>query len=106
MPGELLRLRATVTNTGTALWRPSTDQVGPVRLGLAWVRTDGTLDYVPRQMLPPVNAFGFLPTEYCELVLEVNAPVTEGMHRLRLQLVAEMVCWFGNTAEVTVEVQV
>ena len=103
--GSVVQIRAEVKNTGTALWRPSDDQSGPVRLGPGWVTATGDLNYVPRQVLPMTHHYGMLPGESCVVPVSVDAPSEPGRHTLRLQLVAEGVAWFGNSSEVTVEVE-
>jgi SAM-dependent methyltransferase len=102
--GSALKIWSRVRNTGTSLWRPSDDQSGPVRLGPVWISPVNDIYYPPRQMLPMKNAFGMLPGESCDLVVSVEVPSTPGRYILRLQLVAEVVAWFGNAPELIVDV--
>lgn len=102
--GETLRIGIVAENTGQALWRPSSYQCGPVRLGAAWINEDDSLSYLPRVMLPSRNDYGILPGESVETALTVAAPLKPGRHRLQLQLVSELVAWFGLCAQVVIDV--
>lgn len=104
-PGEELRIRVVAVNTGRALWRPSSWQAGPVRLGAAWVGEDGTLDYLPRVMLPSPETYGVLPAQSVEATVTLAAPAEPGRRRLRLQLVSEMVAWFGAATDLVLDVR-
>ena len=103
--GEPLRIVVNAANTGSALWRPSSYQAGPVRLGAAWVGLDGTLAYLPRTMLPSPSTYGILPGQSVETAVVLSAPASPGHYRLRLQLVSELVAWFGQAVEIRLDVR-
>lgn len=95
-------LGATVTNTGDTLWRSGdVADYGTTRLGIQRLAPDGTVlerDWHRVAMPGEVEPGG-------SVELTTTLPVlAAGRHRLRLDLVAEAVRWFGDHGSPTVEV--
>ena len=104
-PGQSVAFDVVATNTGTALWRPSDWFIGPVRLGPKFVEKAGVDRYAPRWMTPPsLPRRGVLPGERVRFSGEITLPAKPGSHELVLQLVSEMVAWFGGALTVPVVV--
>lgn len=97
-PGRGRRMTASIKNTGTAVWLPSTRRVGAVRLGCHLLAADGQcLDYeFYRADLTPGRHRPIPPDEAIEIEFEVPAP-PPGDYLLEFDLVSEYVCWFVDT---------
>ncbi len=104
-PGQSFAVEVVATNDGTALWRPSDWFIGPVRLGPKFAAPNGSETYPPRWMMPPLPRHGVLPGEQVRFTGHVTLPSARGTYQLVLQLVSEMVAWFGETRTIEVVVR-
>ncbi|MGQ0776360.1 MAG: class I SAM-dependent methyltransferase [Pseudonocardiales bacterium] len=98
-PGQQVTVRAAVTNTSPHCWPVD----HPLRLGNHWladaemvVQDDGRTD------LP----HGIEPGESVQLDLAITAPGQEGRFELELDLVHELVTWWGDVGSRTTRVPV
>jgi ubiquinone/menaquinone biosynthesis C-methylase UbiE len=108
--GEPFRARATIRNTGTAIWLPRSAGAGAVCLGCKLFTRQGELieiDY-GRYLLTPGDGTPVLPEQALALDFEVPSP-PRGHYLLAFDLVSEGVCWFevngSEVAWVPVEVE-
>jgi SAM-dependent methyltransferase len=102
-PGQPLRIKAVVKNTGTNVWLPTTARVGAVHFGLHLFDARGillNLDYF-RHDLTPGEGREILPGETVEFTCEVPTPAA-GKYSLQCDLVSEAVCWFEHNGAATV----
>jgi SAM-dependent methyltransferase len=102
-PGETATVVARVTNTSGEDWPAGTR----LALGNHWLSDGGdllVLDDGRSRVVDQVAA-----GDAVRLELQVTAPQRPGDHRLALDLVEELICWFGDrgseTAELPVRVQ-
>jgi hypothetical protein len=82
----------TATNTGNTIWIPGTGR-GCVRLGIQLLGADRTLqalDYARAELSGRVA-----PGESVEIPLDITLP-DAAAHVLKLDLVDEDICWFGE----------
>jgi Methyltransferase domain len=103
--GGTVRGTATVRNTGTSVWLPSSTPLGGVKLGVHLYDEGGLLvdrDYA-RANLPGDRVLG--PGETVTVELAVPAP-DPGRWQLGFDLVSEGVCWFEVNGAETVTVPV
>jgi hypothetical protein len=103
-PGETRDISFTVANTGRSLWRNSDWFVGPVRVGLSILSATGELSYQPRWLLPRGSRRGVLPGETVRVSGQIMAPELPGSYTASVQLVAEMVGWFGDVMTIDLTV--
>ncbi len=108
--GTELVARATLTNTGTALWRTQADAVGSVHLGCHLYDEAGKLRAVDHARAPLEGATGGRPVPPGESVsLEAFVPAPPpGRHVLGFDLVSAGVCWFApdKSSEVKIPVEI
>jgi 2-polyprenyl-3-methyl-5-hydroxy-6-metoxy-1,4-benzoquinol methylase/glycosyltransferase involved in cell wall biosynthesis len=92
-PGAPLKLTLTVENTGEALWL-----VGPAELKgsvmLAVKIMDGSGDVVFESHGTPPIGRALARGEAARLMLEIKAPMLRGRYTIKLDMVAQHVCWF------------
>jgi 2-polyprenyl-3-methyl-5-hydroxy-6-metoxy-1,4-benzoquinol methylase/glycosyltransferase involved in cell wall biosynthesis len=92
-PGSSLKLALTVENTGEALWL-----FGPAELKgsvmLAVKIMDGSGDVVFESHGTPPLGRALARGEATRLTLEIKAPLLRGSYILKLDMVAQHVCWF------------
>jgi SAM-dependent methyltransferase len=94
-PGETLTLDLDLTNEGDTLWLTGqTVRAGVVMPGVRVFDEAGTLvsEFHGEPLLPRAVA----PGETVRLKIEYAAPRRAGSYTLRLDLVAQHVCWFGH----------
>jgi hypothetical protein len=92
--GDSFTLAATVVNTGNTRWLARTDESRrwQVRLGIALLAADGTMcdmDFGRIDLPHDIE-----PGETVRLKGHLQAPQTTGSFQLKIDLVAEGVCWF------------
>ncbi|HEY3024872.1 MAG TPA: glycosyltransferase [Pyrinomonadaceae bacterium] len=105
--GKPLRLEASVRNTGSNVWLPTTARVGAVHFGIHLFDTKGILldlDYY-RHNLTPDDGREILPGETVEFKADVPMPAA-GKYTLQCDLVSEAVCWFEHNGSPTVRIKV
>jgi hypothetical protein len=92
-----------VTNRGDAVWAWGDGHGPPIRVGHAWRAPDGhpAEDAGGRSLLP--RSLG--PGESTVVPVLAVAPRAPGRYELELDLVHELVRWFGQPATVLVEVR-
>lgn len=94
-PGAPLPLRLRLRNQGDSVWLAGApSERGVVSLGAHLVDASGRTLAQDYARLPLPRAVA--PGEHVELAAELAAPPEAGRHRLRLDLVAEGVCWFEH----------
>jgi hypothetical protein len=101
--GGTVRGTATVRNTGTSVWLPSSTPLGGVKLGVHLYDEGGVLvdrDYA-RADLPGDRIT--TPGDEVTIALSIPAPAS-GRWQLGFDLVAEGVCWFEVNGAETVTV--
>lgn len=94
--GAAARIVVSVENTGSYIWpdlQLANGAAGAVRLGHRWIGPGGTeVEGPARTDLP----WPLRPGESILLPIVVTAPELPGEYRLQLDLVHEMVSWFGS----------
>ena len=92
-PGEMNTATLRVENIGDTLWLTgSAERAGSVMLGLKLFDEAGEL--VREQHGEPPLPRALAPGERAELPLRWQAPYARGLYTLKLDLVAQSVCWF------------
>jgi ubiquinone/menaquinone biosynthesis C-methylase UbiE len=102
--GEALRVRATVTNRGRAVWLPSGQSNGAVSLGCHLYDAGGALldlEYHREALSTRPMARGESVTVTFEL-----PPLAAGVYFLEFDCVAEPVAWFARVGSETVRMRV
>ena len=95
-PGSTLKLSLKVENTGDALWLTGpTELKGSVMLGIKVLDGDGRVVFESHGTPPLPRALA--PGEAASLALEIKAPSRAGAYALKLDLVAQHVCWFEQS---------
>jgi SAM-dependent methyltransferase len=95
-------VRVALTNASPVAWPHDIPAGRHISVANHWLREDGTT-LVPddgRSRLPHTIA----PGESVEVSLNVIAPATAGRYLLEIDLVQEMVCWFGQKGSPTARV--
>ena len=91
--GALLKGTLLVENTGDTLWLVgAAERVGSVMLGISLSDDSGTL-VMERHGTPPLPR-ALAPGESARLPIELSAPWVPGLYTLKLDMVAQHVCWF------------
>jgi 2-polyprenyl-3-methyl-5-hydroxy-6-metoxy-1,4-benzoquinol methylase len=92
-PGALLKLSLSVENTGETVWLtgPATLR-GAVTLGLKVTDTSGDVVFESHGVPPLPRALA--KGESSNLALELHAPPKPGTYKLKIDLIAQHVCWF------------
>jgi 2-polyprenyl-3-methyl-5-hydroxy-6-metoxy-1,4-benzoquinol methylase/glycosyltransferase involved in cell wall biosynthesis len=92
-PGALTKATLQVENTGDTLWLVgSAERAGSVMLGAKLTDERGAVVW-ERHGTPPLPR-SLAPGEAVGLRFEMNAPRAPGLYTLKLDLVAQHVCWF------------
>jgi 2-polyprenyl-3-methyl-5-hydroxy-6-metoxy-1,4-benzoquinol methylase len=94
--GEPIRFTTVVTNSGSAIWRPSADVRGGVSLGTHLYDASGALvnfDFHTQPLATPPREIAPGETVRCAVSLP---PLTKGHYRLELDCVASHVTWFAQ----------
>ncbi|HEX8137888.1 MAG TPA: methyltransferase domain-containing protein [Pyrinomonadaceae bacterium] len=92
-PGASLKLRLAIENTGEALWLTGPAELkGSVMLALKIMDGSGGLVFESHGE-PPIGR-ALARGESVRLALEIKAPLLRGQYTLKLDLVAQHVCWF------------
>lgn len=95
-PGSPLRLGLTVENTGDALWLVGPAELkGAVMLGVKVVGEGGDVIFESHGAPPLRRALA--AGQSSRLTLELKAPTLPGSYLLKLDLVAQHVCWFEQS---------
>ncbi len=102
--GSAVTLRARIKNESSAIWPVSGEASGKYQIKLAnhWRDAAGKLLAIDdgRTILPG----DMKPQDEVELDLVVHTPRTEGHYILELDLVQEMIVWFGDKGSTTTQV--
>lgn len=92
-PGALTTRTLVVENTGDTLWLVGpAEQVGSCMLGVRLSDESGAI-VQERHGTPPLPR-SLAPRESVSLRFELRAPHTSGLYALKLDMVAQHVCWF------------
>ena len=92
-PGDLMKASLHVENAGDTLWLVgSAERAGSVMLGARLSDERGTVVW-ERHGTPPIPR-PLAPGERVSLQFETKAPRAPGLYTLKLDLVAQHVCWF------------
>ncbi|HKR01395.1 MAG TPA: methyltransferase domain-containing protein [Pyrinomonadaceae bacterium] len=92
-PGALLKLSLTIENVGRAVWLVGPAELkGAVMLGIKVADERGAVLFESHGV-PPLP-WAMLPGESANLLCEVSAPPSPGAYALRIDMVAQHVCWF------------
>jgi hypothetical protein len=101
--GAVVRGTATVRNTGTSVWLPSSTPLGGVKLGVHLYDESGLL--VDRDFARADLPGDGITTPGAEVTVELAVPAPDGGRwQLGFDLVAEGVCWFEVNGAETVTV--
>lgn len=92
MPGGQLRFQVELTNTGDTAWCHDCAAPGRVALGIALLTTEGGL--LNRDYGRVALTHAVLPGETVTVEAHCSAPPIPGAAVLRMDLVAEGICWF------------
>lgn len=94
--GTPLLASVTVTNTGSAVWLPTTAERGAVNLGVHLLNESGRqIDYdYFRQPLSPSGDKAIQPNETLSFEMQVPS-LPKGRYTLEFDLVSEGICWFS-----------
>jgi SAM-dependent methyltransferase len=102
--GARADIRLAVTNRGDAIWRSDvpTDEGGHIRVANHWLTSDAAtlVNDDGRADLPRT----IHPGERFDVTMTITAPRHEGRCLLELDLVQELVCWFGSKGSPTLRV--
>jgi 2-polyprenyl-3-methyl-5-hydroxy-6-metoxy-1,4-benzoquinol methylase len=96
-PGSSLEIGVSVTNSGTARWLPSGEQVGGVTIGVRISAEDGRLlvaDAQAGSLAEPPRSIA--PGERVDCTVRLP-PLSAGRYRVELDCVAAGVAWFAET---------
>jgi SAM-dependent methyltransferase len=94
--GEIIKLSATLTNTGASIWLPRSAVLGAVHLGCHVYYGDGTVfrESYHWEPLTPDEDRTISPGE--TVAVEVNLPgLPSGRYVLEFDMVSNDVCWFA-----------
>ena len=103
-PGSKTTLALLVENTGDTLWLVgAAERAGSVMLGVRVYDEAGAL-VSERHGTPPLPR-ALAPGESAAVKLELRAPHAPGLYTLKLDLVAQHVCWFEERGSEPLKVQ-
>ncbi|MET0650370.1 MAG: methyltransferase domain-containing protein [Pyrinomonadaceae bacterium] len=103
-PGSKTAARLVVENTGDTLWLTGTaERAGSCMLGVRLYDEAGAL-VSERHGTPPLPR-ALAPGESAEVRLELKAPHAPGLYTLKLDIVAQHVCWFEERGSTPLAVQ-
>jgi 2-polyprenyl-3-methyl-5-hydroxy-6-metoxy-1,4-benzoquinol methylase/glycosyltransferase involved in cell wall biosynthesis len=103
-PGAMLKATLVVENTGDTLWLVgSAERAGSVMLGVR-VLDEASALVSERHGTPPLRR-ALAPGESASLKLELKAPRAPGLYTLRLDMVAQHVCWFEERGSTPLVIQ-
>ncbi|HEX8153055.1 MAG TPA: methyltransferase domain-containing protein, partial [Thermoanaerobaculia bacterium] len=103
---EPLTVRATVTNSGAAVWLPPDEPVGGVALGCHLYDADGRLlrfDHHWARLTEPPRPI--LPSEIVTVTFTLP-PLEPGTYELEFDCVAQKVAWFTQVGSATARIRV
>jgi SAM-dependent methyltransferase len=103
-PGARVALALRITNVGDTRWLHATeDGRGAVNVG-AHLHDDASRALVAQDFFRIPLPRGVSPGEVLELECVFAAPPAPGRHRIRVDLVAEQVCWFEQHGSAPLEI--
>jgi hypothetical protein len=92
-PGALIRASLRIENVGRSVWLVGPAELkGAVMPGVKVVDARGEVIFESHGAPPLPRAM--LPRESADLLFEVSAPRSPGTYWLKIDLVAQHVCWF------------
>jgi 2-polyprenyl-3-methyl-5-hydroxy-6-metoxy-1,4-benzoquinol methylase/glycosyltransferase involved in cell wall biosynthesis len=99
-PGKELETEVVIKNVGPALWLVgAAKRVGSVMLGLRLFDEEGSLIW-ERHGTPPLP-YALAEGESVKLKMQFNVPFTPGIYTIKLDMVAQHVCWFEDAGSIT-----
>jgi SAM-dependent methyltransferase/glycosyltransferase involved in cell wall biosynthesis len=102
--GSLMKATLLVENTGDTLWLVGgAERAGSVMLGVRLLDEAGAL--VAERHGTPALPRALAPGETASLKFELRAPHTPGLYTLRLDMVAQHVCWFEERGSTPLALQ-
>lgn len=103
-PGDLMKASLRVENAGDTLWLTgAAERAGSCMLGARVSDATGAVVW-ERHGTPPLPR-PLAPGESVNLNFEMQAPLAPGLYTLKLDLVAQHVCWFEERGSVPLVVQ-
>ncbi|MFN2532121.1 MAG: methyltransferase domain-containing protein [Pyrinomonadaceae bacterium] len=103
-PGTFVRAKLNVANTGDTLWLVgAAERAGSCMLGIRMFDHTGALVY-ERHGIPTLPR-ALAPGETVSLRFELRAPYEPGLYKLKLDIVAQHVCWFEQCGSIPLTVQ-
>jgi hypothetical protein len=102
--GSTTRATLRVENTGDTLWLVgAAERAGSVMLGVRLFDEAGAL--VAERHGTPALSRALAPGEAANLKFELKAPHAKGLYTLRLDMVAQHVCWFEERGSTPLALQ-
>jgi glycosyltransferase involved in cell wall biosynthesis/2-polyprenyl-3-methyl-5-hydroxy-6-metoxy-1,4-benzoquinol methylase len=102
--GSTTRATLRVENTGDTLWLVgAAERAGSVMLGVRLFDEAGAL--VAERHGTPALSRSLAPGEAADLKFELKAPHAKGLYTLRLDMVAQHVCWFEERGSTPLALQ-
>ncbi|HSE21923.1 MAG TPA: methyltransferase domain-containing protein [Pyrinomonadaceae bacterium] len=99
-PGREIETELFIKNVGPALWLVgAAKRVGSVMLGLRLFDEEGGLVW-ERHGTPPLP-YALAEGESVKLKMQFNVPFTPGIYTIKLDMVAQHVCWFEDAGSIT-----
>jgi SAM-dependent methyltransferase len=93
--GDVIAGHIEICNTGDTIWLAETDDgTGTVWLGLQLLSPDGRM--LNRELWRTRLAAPVAPGETCRVRVRASLPDALGAYRVKMDLVAERVCWFED----------
>jgi hypothetical protein len=90
-----LKFSVLIENTGTGLWLVGpAERAGSVMIGLKLMDERGSVVF-ERHGTPPLP-YAIAPGEKIALTVSMDMPATTGNYTLKLDMVAQHVCWFES----------
>jgi len=103
-PGKEIETELLIKNAGPTLWLVgAAERRGSVMLGLRLFAEDGAVVW-ERHGTPPLP-YAVAEGESVKLKMQFNVPFTPGTYILKLDMVAQHVCWFEDSGSLTTTVR-
>ncbi len=102
--GTIAHLEVRARNLGDEHWPPAHQSAPPIRLSYRWLTADGATVLEPEGLRTPFTET-VLPGESTIVMLAVGVPETAGHYLLEVDVVHELVSWFGCAARMEVAVE-
>jgi hypothetical protein len=103
LAGSVAHLEVAVRNLGYEHWPPAHHEAPLIRLAYRWLAADGETVVEPEGPRTPFEET-VLPGERTVAMLAVRVPAEAGRYRLEVDVVHELVRWFGCASQLAITV--